>query len=137
MTGEGEITVTESSLLRSTLFHELGRLTGIREFNNISFSTITAQLDIGDGGVEVDDLVMDTTWTNIEGTGWVGFDRSINFDVQMAVLRGMFRDIPVVSWIANLVNSAINNVFLSVRVEGSLDEPNVRVVQPLVDTIVR
>jgi hypothetical protein len=135
VSGEGVIEVTESSLLRSTLFHELGRLTNVQEFSDISFTTIAADLSVGHQRVDVTDLVMDTTWTDIEGHGRVGFDRSIDFDVQMTTLRSMFKGIPLISWLGSVLDSTINSVFLGVHVGGTLDEPEVRVVQPLVESL--
>jgi hypothetical protein len=136
MTGAGAIEVTESSMFQSTLFHQLGRMTGVQEFDNVSFSSITADLEIGGGGVTSRNVEMDTTWVNIEGEGRVGFDRSIDFDMHMSMLRRAFGGVPVIGWLGQMVDSAINSVLLSVRVGGTLDEPQVRLVQPLVDAVI-
>lgn len=136
LTGLGRISVAQSSLMRSTLFRELGRLTGVNAFDDISFSAITADLEIGDHQVNVSNLFMDTTWTDITGEGTVGFDRTIGFNVRFETMPSVFQGIPVVGWLSGLVDTAINKVLLSVRVGGTLDEPQVRIVQPIVQPIV-
>jgi hypothetical protein len=144
--GEGHLTLTESSIMRSTIFAELARLTGIQRFNDISFSNVAADVRLADHRVNVQDLVMNTTWTTITGAGTVGFDGALNFNLELDILRSVFTAIPGSGlipgggWIMGLADYALNRVLMTVRVAGSLERPSVElrqpILSPLIETIV-
>ena len=72
----------------------------------------------------------------ITGHGAVGFDHAISFNVRMSLLRQMFHAVPVLGWLAGVVDSAINTVLVTVTVEGTVSDPRVRVSQPILDTLI-
>lgn len=141
MTGEGHAELTESSIMRSTIFREIGRLTGLRQFNDISFSTIAADVAIADRRVRFENLVMNTSWTTISGEGSVGFDHSMDFALRLELVRTVTSAvpgtgwIPGIGWVSRMMDAAINTVLLTIRVEGTVQEPRVALVQPLLQPL--
>jgi hypothetical protein len=129
------VEVAESTVLQPTLFRQLSDLTHIPAFANITFATISAGLMLGEGQIDVSDLLMSTVWVNISANGVIGFDRSLDFDADIQMVRRFVQDIPVIRTLVRWGGDILNDILLTVRIEGTIDEPIVRLSQPLVDVI--
>lgn len=132
MTADGVVTLRESTLMRNTLFAELASLTGLRQFRDISFTTVTAAFHIEDRVAHVSDLLMDTSFTDIRGQGTLGFDGTLDFEAQLEILSNLFSGIPVVGWISSLIDTAFDTVLLTIRVDGTIRRPRVHPEVPIV-----
>jgi AsmA-like protein len=135
VTGEGWVEVQESTVLQPTLFRQLSDLTHIPAFANITFATVSAGLTLGENRIDVTDLLMSTVWVSISGDGVIGFDRSLDFDADIQMVRRFVQDIPVIRTLVRWGGDILNDILLTVRIEGTIDEPAVRLSQPLVDVI--
>jgi hypothetical protein len=65
----------------------------------------------------------------------VGFDRQIRFDLSLEALPHVIQSVPVASTLAGWFNSAVNAWVVRATVEGSLDNPQLRMRQPIVDNV--
>ena len=89
------------------------------------YNFITAKANLRNGKVIVDEWILDSPSMEVTGRGQVDYiDNTINMDILAAPLRvvdGIVRRIPVVRYI-----TGGTLVSVAVRIEGGLDNPNVR-----------
>ncbi len=95
---------------------------GASSAGNTPFTTLTSDLSVGQARLDLSTIVFDSPALKFTGNGAIGFDHSMNFDLNAQVTGGL----------ANMVNrltrqaSSGETTSLPLTVSGTLDHPQVR-----------
>jgi hypothetical protein len=126
LSGNGQIRVNEGRLRIIDLLEEIwrhaGRLLGEKRPSSgeTAFSHLSSRFDIRDQVIVSSDLRMESPVSVVTGTGRVGFDHSLEFDVAVEIIGDLAMKLG-----GKPDAGGVPRVIVPAKVRGSLESPKV------------
>jgi len=122
ISGSGRIVVKEARLWRLSLFKGLGKLIFAKDFNDIVFHDAYCDFLIKDKGFLTDNLTVKGNLLDINASGRLGFDTSLDFSVNTSVNTEAIAESDMVKDVASLLLGEAGN-YIAIKVSGTLKQP--------------
>jgi len=132
--GKGKLEIVKGKLWQLDLFRGLGSLLFVRDFSNIIFSEGTCSFTVADKNISTEDLVMKSSIANINGKARIGFDSTVDADLNVEILD---KNVPLTGSFKDIATAIIGGAerFGVIHITGTLKEPRHR-FQPAVKEII-
>ncbi len=118
--GAGNFEIRDGYIWRLKILEGLSSFLLIPEFKNTIYTEASGQFSIGEQKIRSNDLILESQTMKLIGQGWIGFDRTIYFDVTPKLSEiAMIESDSMKKWTSAFLSSNIKLV----RVTGSLDTP--------------
>jgi len=121
LTSRGRLLVTESRFLGNIFFRRLGQLIKIPFLNDVPFSTIETPYRIASSRVTFDRMAMNGPLITMVGSGFAGFDHSLDFVVELGFPH-LPRYVWLLDWVVQAFGKVPSSVF-SLDLHGTWDDP--------------
>jgi hypothetical protein len=136
LSGAGQILITEGKLWQLNLFQGLGSLLFAKDdFSHIVFNEGSCGFIVQDKYIFTDSLKLKSNITDLSGTAKIGFDNSIDADINVEVLDDMA---PLNGTIKDITTAIAGQggVFGVIKISGTLKEPKYK-FKPAVSNIIK
>lgn len=120
--GSGQIQVGQAKLAGIAGLDKLGELLNLAQLRDIPFDSIRGTFKIEDQKIIFYELEARSKDLSLTGTGSIGFDRKLDFDVLLILSPELAAQIPVNSQ-AQFAKRENGSRTVTFRLNGSLDEP--------------
>lgn len=132
--GDGRYFVDDSRFIGGQVMTRLSTAMNLgredTEATTMMFGTATMR----DGRIAFPDMVIENRRMRMATDGSVAFSGDLDFTVTLEVLTNRLEDVPVVRRVMDAIN-ALKNALVSMRLEGTVDEPTVRTTTLQVDRL--
>ena len=126
--GGGTLSVSQGVIWKFNLLQGIWRTLLIPEFEDIVFTSATADFEIKDKRIRTQNLFMTGKMADLNGQGWVDFDKNIRLTIspkfkETEILRSK-------TYLKKGPSSLLSQAdgYLTIKVSGTLDSPSYEVV---------
>lgn len=123
LNGQGEVHLKGSRLVSNAILHSLGGLLKLPLLEDISFSSIHGPITIENRRISSSALVFDNPIINLKASGSVGFDRTLDMQIQAQVFQ-IASNVPLVGIAVDVINQLVGKV-IRVQVKGTTEDPQI------------
>jgi hypothetical protein len=122
LSGAGWIKISEGRLWQLDLFKGLGKLLFIQDFSTIVFHEGFCTFSVKDRYISSDDLTLKSQITNLIGSVKLGFDSSIDAQLNVEVLD---ENVPLAGTFKDITTAIVGKAgrFGVIKISGTLKEP--------------
>lgn len=127
ITGNGEVSISNGHIWTANLLKGVWEHLLIEDYRNIDFTGGNAKFQIKDKRFVTNSLFLYSTPLNLEGKGWVGFNKEIDMDIYPDFKMSQIL-------ISNDLNKGVSAAmaqtrgFLSIKLYGTVDKPKHKVM---------
>lgn len=121
LSGQGEARLEGSRLVSNAILDSLGGLLKLPLLEDISFSSIHGPITIENGRVSSSAMVFDNPLVNLKASGSVGFDKTLDMQIQAQVFQ-IASGVPLVGIAVDVINQLVGKV-IRVQVKGTTEKP--------------
>lgn len=121
LSGQGEVRIEGSRFVSNAILHGLGGLLKLPLLEDISFSGIHGPITIENERVSSSAMVFDNPIINLKANGSVGFDKTLDMQIQAQVFQ-IASSVPLVGLAVDVINQLVGKV-IRVQVKGTVDKP--------------
>ncbi|HOQ45007.1 MAG TPA: AsmA family protein [Bryobacteraceae bacterium] len=122
--GAGKLTVTKGRIAALDMLASIQRAlnqSGDSAAGETPFTTLVSDLNIGQRRLDLSGVLLDSPALRLAGRGWIGFDQSLDFDLEARVTGATARLVSQVTRRPQTDEAAI-----PVKVTGTVNSPHVR-----------
>lgn len=120
--GTGNLEVGQAKLTGIVALDKLGELLNLAQLRDIVFDSIRGTFKVGDRKITFYELEARSKDLSLTGTGFIGFDRKLDFDVLLSLSPELAAQIPPASQ-ARFGKRENGSRTLTFKITGTLDEP--------------
>ncbi|MFW5870373.1 MAG: AsmA-like C-terminal region-containing protein, partial [Candidatus Sumerlaeota bacterium] len=129
-TGKGAVHLNDSQFMNIQLFRILGDTLNLKGLSDASFTNMDGEFTIAQGWIWIQRLVLDSALFDFVAVGRATLGGKLDLTVAYIPL-GMLQDVPVLKYIPRAF-STVTDRLLKVRLSGTINDPNVRMLAPSV-----
>jgi len=121
-TGRGALSVRNGYLWKFDLLKGIGGILLIPEFENFVFTEAAADFTISNKKIQTNDLVLTGNKADLLGTGWIGFDKSLQLEIspkfkEIEILKSSSMKKDLTAFLTQ------THSYITINVTGTLDKP--------------